>query len=58
MKYRITLRTNLRRGSFFWVAEVEAANEEAAAVAAEKLFEEQMDSGEEWSFEEYDAEPA
>jgi hypothetical protein len=57
MKYRVTLRTNLKRGSFLWVAEVEADGEEAAALAAERLFEAQMDSGEEWSFEEFAAEP-
>jgi hypothetical protein len=57
MKYRVSLRTNLSRGSFFWVTDVEAPDEEAAALAAEKLFEEQMAAGEEWSFEEFDAEP-
>jgi hypothetical protein len=58
VKYEVTLRTNLKRGSFYWVAVVEADNEEEAAMAAEALFEEQMDSGEEWSFEDFSAEPA
>ena len=57
MKYEVTLRTNLRRGTFYWVATVDADNEEAAAEVAEKLFEEQMDSNEEWSFEDFSAEP-
>ncbi len=57
MKYEVTLRTNLKRGSFYWVTVVEADSEEAAAQAAEHLFEEQMDSGEEWSFEDFSAEP-
>jgi hypothetical protein len=58
VKYEVTLRANLKRGSFYWIAVVEAASEEDAAVAAEALFEEQMDSGEEWSFEDFSAEPA
>jgi hypothetical protein len=58
MKYEVTLRANLKRGSFYWIAEVEADSEDAAAEAAEALFEEQMDSGEEWSFEDFSAEPA
>ena len=57
MKYEVTLRTNLRRGTFYWIATVEADSEEEAAEAAEKLFEEQMDSNEEWSFEDFSAEP-
>lgn len=58
MKYEVTLHTNLKLGSFYWVAVVEADSEEEAAMAAEALFEEQMDSGEEWSFEDFSAEPA
>ncbi|MGE0667346.1 MAG: hypothetical protein AB7O49_12375 [Sphingomonadales bacterium] len=58
MKYEVTLRANLKRGSFYWIAVVDADSEEAAAAAAESLFEEQMDSGEEWSFEDFSAEKA
>ena len=58
MKYEVTLRANLKRGSFYWIATVEADSEEDAAAAAEALFEEQMDCGEEWSFEDFSAEPA
>ena len=58
MKYEVTLRTNLKRGTFYWIATVEAETEEEAAEEAERLFEEQMDSGEEWSFEDFSAEPA
>ncbi len=54
--YQITLRANLKRGTFYWIADVEANNEEDAALAAEHLFEDQMDSGEEWSFDDYSAE--
>jgi hypothetical protein len=58
MKYEVTLRTNLKRGTFYWISTVEAETEEEAAEEAERLFEEQMDSGEEWSFEDFSAEPA
>ena len=58
MKYEVTLRTNLKLGTFYWITTVEAENEEEAALAAEELFEEQMDSGEEWAFEDFSAEPA
>ena len=58
MKYEVTLRANLKRGSFYWIAVVEADSDEDAALAAEALFEEQMNSGEEWSFEDFSAEPA
>lgn len=57
MKYEVTLRANLKRGNFYWIAEVEADNEDEAAEVAEKLFEDQMDSNEEWSFEDFSAEP-
>jgi hypothetical protein len=58
VKYEVTLRTNLKRGTFYWISTVEAETEEEAAEEAERLFEEQMDSGEEWSFEDFSAEPA
>jgi hypothetical protein len=58
VKYEVTLRTNLKRGTFYWISIVEAESEEEAAEEAERLFEEQMDSGEEWSFEDFSAEPA
>ncbi|MEN3975213.1 hypothetical protein [Emcibacter sp. SYSU 3D8] len=58
MKYEVTLRANLKRGTFYWIATVEADSEDEAAMAAEELFEEQMDSGEEWAFEDFSAEPA
>jgi hypothetical protein len=57
VKYEVTLRTNLKLGTFYWIATVEADSEEDAALAAEQLFEEQMDSGEEWAFEDFSAEP-
>lgn len=57
MKYEVTLRTNLKLGTFYWIATVEADSEEDAALAAEALFEQQMDSGEEWAFEDFSAEP-
>ena len=57
MKYRVTLKAPLKRGTLYWVADVEADGEDEAIVAAEHRFEAQMEAPEEWSFDEYDVEP-
>lgn len=58
MKYKVTLKSELRRGTFYWVAEVEAASEEEATTVAEHLFEAQIESGEDFSFNDVDIEAA
>lgn len=58
MKYKVTLKSELRRGTFYWVAEVDAGSEEEATTAAEHLFEAQIESGEDFSFNDVDIEAA
>lgn len=58
MKYKVTLKSQLRRGTFYWVAEVNAGSEEEAATAAEHLFEAQIESGEDFTFNDVDIEAA
>ena len=57
MKYKVTLKATLKRGEFYWVTHVDAASEDEAIVAAEHLFEAQMDAGDEWGFDDFNAEP-
>ncbi len=56
MKYHITLKAVMKRGTLYWVADVNADSEEEAVVAAEHLFEAQMESPEEWTFDDFDVE--
>jgi len=56
MKYKVTLKSELSRGTFYWVAEVKAESEEEATTAAEHLFEAQIESGEDFSFGDVDIE--
>ena len=48
--YKVTLKSDLKRGSFYWVSSVNAASEEEAVIAAEHLFMAEMENAEEWSF--------
>lgn len=54
--YKITLKADCKLGTFYWVTNVKAASEEEAATSAEHLFLEQINSGSEWDFSDYDAE--
>jgi len=58
MKYHVTLKAAMKRGTLYWVTDVEAASEDEALVAAEHLFEAQMDTSDEWGFDEFDVEQA
>ena len=58
MKYQVTLKTSMKRGVLYWVTEVAAESEDEAIIAAEHLFEAQMESSGEWAFDEFDVEPA
>ena len=51
---RVTLKTSLNKGEFYWVAEVEADSEEEAVVAAENLFLAEIERIEEWEFTDFD----
>ena len=56
-KYHVTLKANLSDGALYWVADVDAATEDAAMTEAEALFARQMENATEWSFSEADVEP-
>lgn len=51
---RVTLKTSLKKGEFYWVAEVEADSEAEAVVAAENLFLAEIERVEEWEFTDFD----
>lgn len=55
---KVTLQAELSRGTFYWVCTVEAASEEEAVVAAENLFEAEMERIEDWSFNDFNVEEA
>lgn len=55
-KFHVTLKASLPDGDLYWVADVTAANEDAAMAAAEVLFSRQMEVAREWSFTEADVE--
>lgn len=58
MKYHVTLRAAMAKGTLYWVTDVTAQDEDEAVVAAEHLFEAQMEASHDWSFDDYDIEPA
>lgn len=55
-KYHVTLKAILKRGTFYWVADVSARSEEEALVAAEHLFMAEAEKAGQWSFDEFNAE--
>ncbi len=54
--YKVTLKSDVKLGTFYWVANVTAASEDEAINTAENLFLETLNSSEEWDFTDYDAE--
>lgn len=56
-KYHVTLKATLPSGELYWVADVSAADEDAAMEQAEGLFLTALEEGQEWSFSEADVEP-
>ncbi len=48
--YKITLRADLKRGSFYWVTSVDANSEEEAMISAEHLFMAEVENASDWSF--------
>ncbi|MDP6343696.1 MAG: hypothetical protein QF578_18065 [Alphaproteobacteria bacterium] len=56
-KYHVTLKASMKSGDLYWVADVEAADEDAAMAAAEGLFLQELENPEQWSFGEADIEP-
>lgn len=52
----VTLQAKLKRGTFYWVASVDADSDEEAVVAAENLFLKEMETSSEWEFTDYNVE--
>ena len=57
-KYHVTLMSRLKRGTFYWTCDVTAGSEDEAVVAAENLFDAEVASARDWTFDEFQAEPA
>lgn len=54
--YKVTLKADLKRGSFYWVSTVNADSEEEATVAAEHLFMAEIENAKDWNFSDSDIE--
>ena len=52
-KRHVTLKAELKRGTFYWVCDVTADSEEEAVVAAENLFLAEMDGAKDWEFSDF-----
>ncbi len=49
----VTLKAELGRGHFYWVCDVEADSDDEAIVAAENLFQSQLEKMGEWEFSDF-----
>jgi len=58
MKYHVTLKAEVAKGTFYWVCDVHARSEEEALTSAQHLFEAETEKTEDWSFSDYDVEQA
>lgn len=54
--FKVTLKADLKRGSFYWVSTVEADSEEEAMTASEHLFMAEMENSSDWTFSDSDVE--
>jgi len=52
----VTLKCELKRGTFYYVCDVDANSEEEAVAAAENLFASELENTEEWSFTDFNVE--
>lgn len=52
-KRHVTLKANLKCGTFYWVCDVYAESEEEAVVAAENLFAKEMETVSDWEFADF-----
>ena len=57
-KFHVTLQADLARGTLYWVADVEAGDEDDAMQVAEALFMKELENPEEWAFSAGDVEAA
>ena len=55
-KHKVTLQAKLKRGTFYWVTTVDASSEDEAVVSAENLFLAEMETANEWEFDDYNVE--
>ena len=53
--YKITLKSDLNHGTFYWVTNINAQCEEEAVTAAEHLFLEQIGASNQWDISDYEA---
>lgn len=56
VKFKVTLKAKFNRGEMYWVATVDAKNEDEAMEKAETSFFEELDNPSEWAFDEADVE--
>lgn len=54
--FTVTLKSDLKRGTFYWVADVNASSEEEAITSAEHLFMAEMEGVTEWEFNDFSVE--
>lgn len=54
--FNVTLKSDVKLGTFYWVVNVNADSEDEAVNTAENLFLEQLNSSDEWDFTDYDIE--
>jgi hypothetical protein len=55
-KFHVTLQAELTHGTLYWVADVDARDEDEAMQVAEGLFIKEMEKPEEWAFSAADVE--
>ncbi len=55
-KRKVTLQSTMKRGTFYWVCDVNAESDDEAVVAAENLFANEMENSEDWTFTDYNVE--
>lgn len=57
-KKHVTLKAELKHGTFYWVTDVVADNEDEAVVAAENLFLSEVETIDDWSFSDFQVDEA
>lgn len=57
-KMKVTLKSNIKSGEFYWVTTVNADSEEEAITAAEHLFISILEKNPEWEFDEFEVVPS
>ena len=55
-KFTVTLKSDLKHGTFYWVAKINANSEEEAITSAEHLFMAEMENTSDWEFNDFSVE--